>query len=269
MAYLVTGFDLNRLGAMSVAVNDGTDSGTATVTVARYCHRDLTSLSAVLGSGNYAVFSTAVDTAIDAVLTTHGGGCSVNLATGAYTLGTYNAATTLDFTSAAGQRLAAALGFTAAHANGAGSGYSVTLSGATSYTSNVTPYYYLALARDGLTAWSRPYDVQGQTKHVTTTLANGYGIAPTTKTQFVDFKLKFQTLAGTFPNEAASTAPWTFQDLMDHVNTWEPVAVSTTGTEFVYKDREGDLTQDRREPQWNDYHAYWTVNVAGQFVGWL
>lgn len=276
MAYLVTGFDLNRVGSMSCVVDDGTDDGTATVTVARYCHRDLTSLSARLGSGNYDDFATALDAALTAVLTTHGATVSVNLATGVYTLGVNaSASPNFDFTSGAGQRLAQALGF---HASGGsvgagtigGTDYACTLSGATSYTSNVKPYYWIELARDGMTSWSRPYDVAGQTKHVSTTKGNGYGIGPTTKTQHVDLKLAFQGLASVFSQESTTEVPWTIEDLMQHVGAWEPIALSTTADEFVFTDREGgDFTDERRTPQWNSYHAYWTIDVRGQFVGWL
>lgn len=268
MAYLATGFDLSRVGSMSVALDDATDSGTATIATARYCHRDLTALSSILGSGNFADLATQLSTQIAATLPTNSGSAAVALASGAYTL-TFGATCSLDFTSAAGQRLAAALGFTADHANGAGTGYSVTLSGATSYVSNVTPYYYLALARDGMTAWSRPYDVAGQTKHVSTTKANGYGIGPTTKTKHIDLRLAFQSLASVFPNEALAAAPWTFQDLVDHVGAWEPILFSSSADEFVFKDREGDFTQERRQPVWGNYHAAWHVEVPGHFVGFL
>lgn len=281
MAYLLAGFDIVRLGSMQVAVNDGTDSGTATVPQGKYCHRDITALSAKLGSGNYDDFATAVDGAIDAVLTTHSSGVSVALATGAYTLGTYNANTTLDFTSAtltdsSGKRLAAALGFNYNHSDATGGSatdpYNISLSGATSYVSNVTPKYYLALARDGIThtdGWP-PYQVAGQTHHVTTTLGNGYGKGPSTKTEFCEIKLGFQTKASVFAQNADDTAaPWTYEDLVTHAGTWEPIVVSTTALEFVLKDRVGDFGKDQRRSVFDAFHAKWHIDLAGHFIGYL
>lgn len=263
-SYLASGFDLGRIGGLEMGVADGTNSGTATLSTGRFCHRSL----AALISG-YGAFSVALDAAIDAVLTTHGASVSFSEATGRYTVGPFNANATLTMTSTAGQRMAAALGFTAAHASGTGSGYSVSLSGATSYVGNVAPRYYVALSRDGISRFTRPYDAPGQTRHVITTRANGYGISPHTKIRFVDFEVRLQHGALVFPELAESAAPWTLSDLFDHAGTWEPIALVTTGAAFVYKDRGGDLTNERRTPQWSDYHGRWTVLVEGQFLGWL
>lgn len=268
MAYVLAGFDLNRIGSMSAVLNDGTDNDTSTVTAARYCHKDLTSLSSVLGSG-YGAFGTAVTSAWDATLTTTSVVVSQSLSTGVYTLNFNGVTTSVDFTTAAGQRLAQALGFTADHADGAGSGYACTLSGASSYASNVTPYYYLALAKDGVAIYSRPFDLQGQTKVAATTGGKAYVKRPMTKVRMIDFRYSFQALAATFSEEADSTtAPWTYYDLVETcASVGEPIYVNATAVSFVYKDLKPDFSKDRRQNVFEPAHTHWHLDVNGLYMG--
>ena len=277
MAYLAPGFDIARVGTMSCVLDNGAGkTGTGTLVSAKYCHRDITAITA-LGSGNYDDFATAVDVAFDAVWTTGPGTVAIDLATSIYTLTCNTSASpNYDFTSTAGQLLAQALGF---HASGGsvgsgtigGTGYACTLSGATTYTSNVVPYYYLTIAKDGLIhtdGWP-PYQARGQTKGIITTLAKGYGISPATKIRFADFRLGFQTQATTFAQNATTEIPWTYEALVTHAGVWEPVVFASTSLNFVYKDRAGDFGQDERESVWSSYHAQWHIDVAAQFLGYL
>ena len=278
MAYVAPGFDIARTGAMTVVVDDATDSGTATLAVAKYCHRDITALSAKLGAGNYDDFPTAVQAALDAVLTTHGSTVSIDLATGFYTL-VINAdgAPGFDFSGDASQkRLAAALGFNYQHDDATGGSasdpYAINLSGQTTYVSNVKPFYYLSLARDGIThtaGWP-PYEVAGQTKGIITTLANGYGIKPATKIELAEIRLGYQPKASVFTRDADDTdAPWTYDQLVEHVGRHEPIVLSTTALEFVYKDLIGDFSREQRESVFNALQTFWHIDVAMQFVGYL
>jgi len=279
MAYLAAGFNTVRIGTMACKVTDAGGNGTATVTAGKWCHRDLTSLSAKLGSGNYGDLATELKARIDALPTTAMDALTIDLSTGAYTLD-FALETTVDFTTAtlgdnSGLRLAEALGFDYTHENATfiseSDPYNIYLSGAAIYTSSVTPYYYLALARDGLThtdGWP-PYAQAEQTKGVITTLGNGYGISPATRIMMCDFKLGFMTQASVFAENASAAVPWTYEDLVTHAGRWEPVALSTTDVEFVYRDVVGDLSKAQRKAVFDAYHALWNLNVSAQFIGYI
>lgn len=265
-AYLLTGLDTARLGSLAVAVNDGTDSGTATVAAGTYAHRDL---SSVMGSGEYTDLATALGTALDAVISA-GMTVTWSSTTLLYTISHDDStATSLDFTSTAGQRLAAALGFTADHSDGAGTGYSVTLSGASSYTSNVTPYYALALAKAGPAKYSQPFEVAGQVKRQVSVKANAYSVAPTTLEKRVKFALLFNTLASVFSSKASASVPWTYEDLVAHARCWEPTLLSYSAEDLVYKDVRGTFDEDARQSVWQDYQARWNLTIEGQYLGSL
>ena len=274
MAYLLTGFDLARVGSMRCFVNDGTDSGTVTVTSDIYCHRDL---SSVMGSGNYTDLATTLETLIDAVLTTHGSDVSFSLSTLTYTIASAGGQTlSLDFRSAtlgddSGKRLAAALGFTYEHDDATGGSssdpFNIQLSGKSTYESNVTPYYALALARGGPSDYSRPYHTSGQTKRAVSVNGTAYGVRPRTLEKRVRFRLRFQTLASVFAADASESAPWTYEDLLDHVGTWEPVLLSSDAGDIVFKYVDPDFTEDSRAPVWSDYHGRWDLSVEGQYLG--
>ena len=261
---------------MACVVTDVDDTGTATITPGRYCHRDITALSSRLGAGNYADLATEFKARIDAVLPTSGPSTvTIDLATGAYTLA-FAKDTAVDFTEAtlgneSGLRLAEALGFTGAHPDATGSGYDITLTLQDTYTSDVTPYYYLSLARDGLThteGWP-PYQIAGQTKTIATTKGNGYGISPTTKLQLAEVKYGFQTQASIFDLNATAAAPWTYQALVTHAGAWEPIVLATTALNYVYKDRVGDFGRDERTSVWNAFHSLWNIDSRQLFIGYL
>ena len=279
MAYLAAGFNTVRIGTMACKVTDAGGNGTATVTAGKWCHRDLTSLSAKLGSGNYGDLATELKARIDALPTTAMDALTIDLSTGAYTLD-FALETTVDFTTAtlgdnSGLRLAEALGFDYTHENATfiseSDPYNIYLSGAAIYTSNVTPYYYLALAKDGIThtdGWP-PYQVAGQSRGVITTLGNGYGRSPTTKIYLCEVQFGVLAQAATFAQNASATVPWTYEDLVTHAGLWEPICIATTGLNCVIKDRVGDFGMKERESLWGSYHANWNTTMAALFIGYL
>lgn len=275
-AYLATGFDLARLGTMKCAVDDGTNSGTATVTPGTYCHTSLASLAATSG---YAGFPAAVDSALDAVLTANGVTVTFSTTTLRYTVTTTEANMVLDFRSAtlgddSGQRLAAALGFNYQHATATGGSasdpYDVIISTSGSPVGNVAPYYCLGLSRDGVTDYSRPFETPGQTVRQVSSNANAYSIGPATYEKRWNGRLRFQTLASVFASEADDTvAPWTYEDLLAHARCHEPVLLHHSGeaTDMVFKFIDAEFSDESRSPVWSNYHAKWDLKIGGQYLG--
>lgn len=277
MAYLLTGWDIARTGAMKVSISDGTDSGTLSLS-GTLAHDDL---SSVMGAGEYTDLVTDFDAAADAILTTNGlDTISWSSTTGLYTI-TSSPNLTLDFTSAtlgdsSGKRLAEAMGFNYNHTSATGGSasdpYNVSLSGASSYVSNVTPAYYLALARDGVSDYERPSVVKGQIERVTSSSGNGYAVGPATFEKRIKFRVRFQTLAATHASEQDDTAaPWTYEDLCEHAGAWEPVVLSHSGetNDAVFLLVEPEFDSGKVKPVWSNYHGKWDLEIAGQYLGRL
>lgn len=273
MAYLLAGFDLERLGTMAVAVDDGNESGTATISEGTFAHRALTSATVT----GYLAFPSAVGDALDAILTTSGSVVSFTAATLSYSIA-LDTPNSLDFTevtlgSTAGHRLAAALGYTYQHAQASGGSssapYDITLSGAASYTSNVTPYYALALAKAGPSDYSRDYETSGQTRRQVSANGTAYSIGPRTYERRTKFGLRFNTLAGVFADEASTSAPWTYEHLVKHARAHQPILLSYSAEDLVYKLVKAEFDEDARKAVWKDFHGLWDLSVEGQVLGRL
>ncbi|MGE0400845.1 MAG: hypothetical protein AB7T06_29310 [Kofleriaceae bacterium] len=272
MAYLMTGFNLARVGSMSFnEVDDGTDSGTPVLVASsgRYAHRDL---SSVMGSGLYTSFASAVQSALNAVLTTHGCTVTFSASTLRYTLTFAGGPTLVDFSSTAGFRLAAALGFTYAHADASGGSssdpWNFALSGASSYVGNALPWYLFELGRDGVSVYSRAYESRGQTKRVMSSSSNAYSRGPTAREKRVDWTVRFENLETVFADEDAASE-WAYEDLITHARAHEPILLHTSTLDVVAKNMEGDFHDGARKPVWNDFHGKWDLPFLGQYLGAL
>lgn len=251
MAYLAAGWDFARLSTtFSVDVAEsGGGSGTLTRTTGTYCHTDLQS---VMGSGSYDDFAGWLKSALDAI---SGRTYTVtfNTATGTYSINC-SFPFTLTFNNTASRQL---LGF-------AGDSGPLAF-----HTSTIASTYYLLLARDGIADYTREYEVGGQTQRAVSTNATAYSIGPMTYEKRMKFTMRFNTLARTFESQAASSAPWTYQDLIEHVRAIEPVLLAYTGESIVYKYVKPEFDDGSRKPVWNDYHALWDLPVEVQFLARL
>jgi hypothetical protein len=79
----------------------------------------------------------------------------------------------------------------------------------------------------------------------------------------------FQTLAATFAAEASASAPWTYEDLLDHIGALEPVLLSYTGGDIIYQMIDPEFSEDARSSAFGDYHGRWHLRVEGQYLGAL
>lgn len=277
MAYLLTGWDTERIGGMAVAASDIYNSGTATITDGTYAHRDL---SSVMGSGEYVDLASELDARLDAVLVASLATVTWDASTGRYTLASVGSASPVfDFRAAtlgdeSGQRLAAALGFSYLHPYASGGSasapYDIMLSGhSSSYTGDVDPAYYLALAKAGPSDYSRDYEVSGQTVRQVSSNASAYSVGPLTYERRTEFRLRFQALESVFDHVAEEPTPWTYESLVIHARCIEPILLSYTAEDLVVKLVKGDFDKDARSSVWGDYHGYWDLRVEGQVIGRL
>jgi hypothetical protein len=260
MAYLLAGWDFARFESsdqFNITVTPSAGAPQAiTETSGTYAHRDL---QAVTGSGYYDDFATRLKSKLDALAPSR-----------VYTV-TWAAAT--GYTMSVGGGATFAIAFNNTRSSQL-LGFSGNLSAAASHASDRTPYYYLALARDGLSKYSRPFERAEQTKRVISSSGNAYSIGPATRERGLKGTLRFQTLATVFADEAASSVPWTYEHLVQHARCWEPLLLSlgpsSSPTEdLVVKLIRGEFDDEARNPVWNDYHGKWDLPLDLQYLGAL
>lgn len=259
MAHLLTGFDVARIGALDVMVTDSGGVPTSMRYVAgTYAHVDL---SGVMGASAYLEWATKFEDDLNAQATLDGTYTVTWAAATGYTISaTGGGNVTLDFsgvtTPAEGTRMRQLLGM------------SGDRSGAASYSSQVTPYYYLALSRSAPAGYSRPFKPSGQTKRGVSVNGNAYSVRPTTRERRVKMQLRFQSLATVFADEASASVPWTYEDLLDHAGAWEPVLLDyDAATDPVFTIVDPEFSEEARKPVWNDYHGKWDLSLEGQYLG--
>ena len=252
MAYLLTGFDFARIGTHTLAGSDDGGAFSVSYTSGTYAHRDC---SSVTGASTYTAFATTLKTNLDAQ-SAGAGTYTVTWATTGYTIAYSSGNFSLTFT-----------GSTAATNAGALLGFSANQTGAATYSSTRTPYYYLALSRSSVAKFSRPFERSGQTVRQTSVNGNAYSVRPATRVKEVAFDIRYQALATVFLAEATAAVPWTYEALLAHVGAWEPARLVTDDDDIVYKYLEPDFSDEAREPEWNDYHARWRLHVLGQYLG--
>lgn len=266
---LYAGFDLARVGSMGAdfvgTVGDPLSSGPATITVDTYCHIDI---SSVPKTADYGDFATAVKTAFDAAVLPNGDEFTVTLSTTTrlYTI-EYSGDFQMDFTSAEGARLAAALGFTADHASAtSGTGYQCVLDGELSYTSNVTPYYLVPLARSNPSRYTRPSEATGFTKKAMSVNGNGYSVSPLTLARYESLTLPAMELANVFADDATDAQPWTIEHCIQHARGHQPLLFDFDAVQLVAQLAEEDQTfhEMMRQPAFSSgsYHGVWNVSFT-------
>ena len=255
-AYLLAGFDIERIGTHTLAFSDDGGSHSFSLVDGTYALRDL---SSVMGAGLY----TAIAAKIQAEMNAASDGA------GAYTV-TWSS-TTYAFTIAySGGNFGMTLtGTDAAARMGRLLGFSANASGAASYTSTRTPYYVLALAKEGPADYSRDYEVSGQTKRQASAGARAFSIGPRRYERRTKFDLQFNTLASTFADKATASAPWTYEHLVQHARCHEPIVLAYSAESLVYKLVKGEFDEDARKSVWGDYHGRWHLGVEGQVLGRL
>jgi len=255
------GFDVAQLvldgaavGSLAAYINDATDAGLGELTSGTHCHTDI---SGVMGSGEFTSFPDALEAEFDTIFTTYGFD-EVSFDGSSYTL-TYDASFTytIDFRDAAtpngvgsgsdaGKMLAAILGFDYNHASATGGSasdpYNIQLSGATTYTSNVRPYFLILPAVTGRSNMSDVYEEEGGVSEAVADDGTAYHVAKDGLAIYSDWTQMGETNTaptthtddGTpvFKRSATTEIPWTYQHAWEHSRTLgaAPFLVVDSGT---------------------------------------
>lgn len=225
------GWDFARIGDATMTVQDNTGSYTVTFSTGKYCHTDL---QAVMGSGNYDDFATALDTALDGLASartytvTWNGSSAVK--SYAIAVNTGNLGLTFSTHGTAGAIMQHILGFSGDVAYAAGT-----------KTGNVGSYYCVAGAVGAMSEVSDDYAPQSIAYGAEADDGTPYGIGRTGAPVYFDFTISMESAAATLKRKAAAAAPWTFQHLYEHVSVVEPFAVIDDDGTRVHRLRSQDL----------------------------
>ncbi len=265
---LFAGWNTDRVGTMTCLLTTSiVTNATVTIPAGKYSHVDM---SSVMGTGLYDDLATALQTALFAASPLEDFSVTFSASTRLYTITNAGAPMTLIMTSAAGQRLAKALGLTASNSLGSGSGYACTITSTTQdIVSNVLPYYIVPLQRDSPMRYTRPYHPDGNVGRALTVNGNSYSVTPLTHATLIDMTLQFLPVANVFADDAAAAQPWTIEHWFAHCGGTEPTLVSYAdlgSSRPVIKLRENEIwTRDRRENVFvrGDYQGVWHVPLKG------
>lgn len=247
--YVEAGFDVGVTGAMSVIV----EGNTATISSGRYCHSDL---AAVLGSGEYTDFATALQSAI---LSASGAGYTVtysrNSGSPIYTISHASTPFATAFTGDAGTRMANALGME----SGAGQ---------MSYSSVARPYYVMIPANGCRSEATDDYEPDGLVVGDYTLGGGFYSVSFDDPITFNDFAFSHEAKSATFIRAAGAGVPWTWQHLWRHCRGDQPFLVDIGDDDDVmYLRPEGGSFAPERVAA--DYDDYWTVRLKTYLAGRL
>lgn len=250
--YYLAAFLTSELGAMSVVISGTAGSGTATLTPGRYAHVAISKT----GLDAYTALAAAVDSALDAAVA--GFTVSFDAATQAYTI-SHASTFTLTWTGDAGARLRKLLGF------------SGTLSGANSYTSDVRPYFAIVPSIAGRSKFSDVYVPDETVSEASADDGTTYGIGkertadpmdPDDEIMHSDWQQAMEPLAAVMMRSAAASAPWTWEHFFKHALLTHPFTVTDGATTTVHTLREegAGFTAAVRQRVVADYDGLWSMN---------
>lgn len=264
----------NLIDSFGVNVDDGTDSGSITFTDDTHCHTDLSPITDAPISGGFTALDAALQADIRAVLATNDDAIvAYNAGSHTYTLDFQAATTTVDFRSAtlgndSGVNLARMLGFTADHANGSGSGHDCRLSGATSYTSNVRPYYLILPLIQGRSKVRPIYEQPELTMGASSDDGTFFYTSRDGAAKFSEWTQSMET--GTppstfsddgmplFKHQATSAVPWSYEHAFEHARTGGslPFLVVDGSDSIVYELSAEGTAMDPRRAASEDYDLW-------------
>lgn len=243
---IVAGFDTAEFGTLTFSGNSGGGAVETDVTAGTYCAETMASISAVSGYTSFA-------TAVAAAMTTSMGDSvtgSFNTSTLAYT-----------FTRAAGNAtwtIGADEGDADIARLGRFCGFSTSLSGTDSITSDVTPWFVIETAIDGKSKVTDEYEPDGILSVAEADDGSSYSVSRVTAPIYEDWRFKFESLAATFKREATSSVPYTFQHFVEHVRAAHPFWVRNADDSAVYKMRaKGAIFTPARVTEDFDNHWDW------------
>jgi hypothetical protein len=243
----------------------GTDDGGAfsvSMTTGVYNHFDISSI--VTGHSDFA---TALETAINAASSSGTYTVEFDVATG-YTIGYSGAVLSLDLTGSAGQtNMAAVLGF------------SGDRTGATSYASQVRPYYYILPLIPARSEMSDEYEPDGITAEAVADDSSAYQLSRATSETLSDWiqaaeiedppGSAFSAGTAVFERHATSAVPWSYQHAWRHARTgYHPFFVGDSGVGNAVHMLHADGSSFRPQRMAAKDFGLWNIPFRTRLLGW-
>jgi hypothetical protein len=255
--YLEAGWDFARIGSFSIVMtDDGGGPVTITISTGRYSHSDL---SAVMGTGEYTDFATALAAAINANATLEND-YSVTWApaTGTYTIAKASGLFTITGTGMGGPPL---------------SGVAMNVLGreniaedVSSVSSEFRAYYSIAPAHGGKSQVSDDYEPDGLTEGGYTTGGGHFAITAGSGITFHDFSLMLEPKSAVYERVATAGTPWTYEHFFKHVRSTEPFSLSD-GTDYEVFTLRPESARFKPAREVADYDGHWNLTLACYLEG--
>lgn len=278
--HLTWGFDIARIGDLSVEVRDAASANPFEVTIAtsgRYAYYDISGVSGV----DHADFATALAARFNAEKTgAYGSTFTVTTATAGSGVGgpgyqiQYNAGATafeLDFTAATtpadGVRLRRVLGFSSG--GGVPSG---------TFISDVRPYYVIVPQIAGRARFDDEYEPDGSAAvEAVADSGASYSLSPTTVETRQDWQHWFEAAKAAVFERAApdgttpGDVPWTWQHAWKHARAIEPFVATDGSDQSVHKMRAKGAAFDKqaRRQVHADLDTLWHISMRTRLLGRL
>lgn len=244
-----SGWNVAKVGTHTLSVTGNLGTQSVSITTGTVCH---TSLASVLGTGRYVAFSATLKAALDASgASSHAFTVTYSGASMAYTISTL-AAFTLTFpNTAAGNRMADALGFTR---------NSTTISSSVIVSAR-RPYYVIDGAMGGRSGWTRVYEGDDIVSQAEAEDGSTYAVARSTAPLYDDWTVPFETLEATFESEATTAVPWTWEAFFAHSRGIEPFGVfdDAGNSCHVLRGARGARFKPARASE--DWDGRWSVDI--------
>ncbi len=193
-----------------------------------------------------ASWAKAVDLALKAEAVSEGWAakvptCSFSLSTGFYTISVATVNSAVAWSTAGGRKLF---------------GFSGDSSSAASHVGTVTPLFVINPTLASVSDPTLNYEPDAIGSRVTTDSGSGTGLARRVSPLYRDWRQEYETKEKTMRLQAASTHPWTFQDLHEHCRGIFPFvtydagfhSTSDTGEVFTFREEGIAFVPERATP---------------------
>lgn len=258
--YLHAGLNVAEIGTISVVIGGTVGSGTASITTGTYCHTDI---ATVTGTGTYTSFASAVQSALNAVVS--GWTVSFNTTTQRYTI-SHATAFTLTWTGTAGDKLRRMLGF------------EDTVASTTSAVGTLLPWFAMVPTISGRSQFSDVYEPTEIVEEAVADDDTPYAVSKERGTDAFEFSDQIMWSDWTQSMEpiestliSRATTSWTWERCFKHCRGEHPFLVVDGSSSTVHKFRAdgASFSERTRERVAADYDGLWNIKFVTRQLGSL
>lgn len=253
MSKIYAGFSMTSIGSATIGWTDSSGTYTADVSTGTYAHVDL---QAIMGTGEYDDFATALKTAMDAAASPRTFTVSYSTSSMAYTI-TPDSGTIL-LTTSTNTVMRSILGYN-----------SLPTVAAASTSSQIRPYYVIDTNVDAQSSVSGRYEPSGISVDGEADNGDAFGVSREEAPTYFDWTQMMEPIAVVYTSDASASVPWTYEALFKHARNVEPIYYESATyplTSAVYKLR-ADGTSWRPQRVTADSDVQWNIPFRARYLG--